>query len=163
MFDVAFPVHAINSLNWTLLDLGIFFSILSTIMVLVQGPLLSIVSRRFSDLTLVISGAIMLAICFFLFRYPTISLIYVGVIFFSFGNGIMWPSFLAILSKTAGDQYQGVIQGFASSSGSIASMLGLISGGILYGIIAANLFILPALIMIFIIPLMLKITGTKNI
>ena len=161
-FYVAFPVHAINTLNWTILDLGIFFSVLSTIMVVVQGPLLSIASKRFSDLELVISGSIMLAICFFLFRYPSTFLIYVGVVFFSLGNGIMWPSFLAVLSKTAGDHYQGAIQGFASSSGSIASMIGLISGGVLYGIISANLFILPALIMIVIIPLMFKITSIKR-
>jgi MFS family permease len=156
-FYVAFPVHAINSLNWTLLDLGIFFSVLSAIMVVVQGPLLIIVSERFSDHTLVVSGSILLAVSFFLFRYPDTYLIYLGVIFFSFGNGIMWPSFLAILSKIAGDQYQGAIQGFASSSGSIASIIGLISGGILYSIISVNIFILPVLIMIIIIPFMIKI------
>jgi MFS family permease len=156
-FYVAFPVHAINSLNWTVLDLGIFFSVLSTIMVVVQGPLLTIVSERFSDLILVITGSIMLAISFYLFRYPNTYLIYIGVIFFSFGNGIMWPSFLAILSKVAGDQYQGAIQGFASSSGSIASIIGLISGGILYCIMSVNVFILPVLIMIIIIPIMFKI------
>jgi MFS family permease len=161
-FYVAFPVHAVNSLNWSILDLGIFFSVLSAIMVVVQGPLLSIVSRRFSDLVLVISGSIMLAVCFFLFRYPSTLLIYVGVVFFSFGNGIMWPSFLAVLSKTAGDHYQGAIQGFASSSGSIASIIGLISGGVFYGMMSANLFIVPALIMIIIIPFILNITGTSR-
>jgi MFS family permease len=115
------------------------------------------VSERFSDHTLVVSGSILLAVSFFLFRYPDTYLIYLGVIFFSFGNGIMWPSFLAILSKIAGDQYQGAIQGFASSSGSIASIIGLISGGILYSIISVNIFILPVLIMIIIIPFMIKI------
>lgn len=156
-FYVAFPVHAINTLTWTVLDLGIFFSVLSAIMVVVQGPILTIASEKFSDLTLVISGSIMLAVSFYLFMYPNIYLIYGGVLFFSFGNGIMWPSFLAILSKIAGDQYQGAIQGFASSSGSIASIIGLISGGILYGIMSVNMFILPVLIMIIIIPFMFKI------
>lgn len=159
-FYVAFPVHAINLLNWTVLDLGIFFSVLSTIMVIVQGPLLSIASKRFSELMLVVSGSIMLAISFFLFRYPSTLIIYIGVVFFSFGNGIMWPSFLAVLSKKAGDKYQGAIQGFASSSGSIASIIGLISGGVLFGIMSANIFMLPALIMIIIIPLVIRITDT---
>ena len=161
-FYVAFPVHAINSLNWTVLDLGIFFSVLSAIMVVVQGPLLSIASKKFSELTLIISGSLMLAVCFLLFRYPGTFPIYVGVVFFSFGNGIMWPSFLAVLSKVAGDHYQGAIQGFASSAGSIASIIGLISGGVLYGTMTANIFILPALIMILIIPFMLIITGSKG-
>jgi MFS family permease len=157
IFYVAFPVHAINSLNWTILDLGIFFSVLSAIMVVVQGPVLTIASKRFSDLILVITGSLMLAFSFFLFRYPSTFLIYTGVIFFSLGNGIMWPSFLAVLSKIAGDQYQGAIQGFASSSGSIASIIGLISGGLLYSIMSVNIFILPILIMISIIPFMFKI------
>ena len=52
------------------------------------------------------------------------------VIFFALGNGLMWPSFMSILSRHAGTENQGVIQGVASSFGSIASIIGLILGGI---------------------------------
>ena len=38
------------------------------------------------------------------------TLIFAGVILFSSGNGIMWPSFLSHLSKVAGQKYQGAVQ-----------------------------------------------------
>ena len=63
------------------------------------------------------------------------------------GNGVMWPSFLSILSKKAGSIYQGAIQGYASSMGSAASIVGLIAGGFIYGIIGAQTFLIPAIIM----------------
>ena len=37
----------------------------------------------------------------------------------------MWPSFMSILSKSAGNVYQGFIQGVSSSFGSLASIIGL--------------------------------------
>jgi hypothetical protein len=44
-------------------------------------------------------------------------------ILFAIGNGLMWPSFISILSKRAGYIYQGAIQGLASSFGSLAKLL----------------------------------------
>ena len=52
---------------------------------------------------------------------------------FSLGNGLMWPSFLALLANAAGERFQGAIQGFGSSVGSLAS----IAGGILYETVGA--------------------------
>ena len=59
----------------------------------------------------------------------------------------MWASFLSILAKVAGTRYQGAIQGYASSMGSAASIIGLISGGFLYGLIGEVTFFIPAVIM----------------
>ena len=41
----------------------------------------------------------------------------------------MWPSVLATLSKAAGEKFQGAVQGFASSFGGVASIVGLTLGG----------------------------------
>jgi hypothetical protein len=56
----------------------------------------------------------------------------------------MWPSFLSILSKTAGNAYQGFIQGVASSFASLASIVGLIIGGLLYNLIGGFTFLISA-------------------
>ena len=74
----------------------------------------------------------------------------IGILLFAAGNGIMWPSFLSMISKSAESKYQGAVQGFASSSGSLASIIGLITGGILFGVLGPNTFILPAVIMVLI-------------
>ena len=51
---------------------------------------------------------------------------YVAVILFALGNGLMWPSFMSILSKLAGTVLQGAVQGVAGSFGGLASIIGLI-------------------------------------
>ena len=63
---------------------------------------------------------------------------------FALGNGLMWPSVLAILSKAAGENFQGSVQGLASSFGSIASIMGLTIGGILYELMGSGIFLLSA-------------------
>ncbi|RMD96046.1 MAG: MFS transporter [Calditrichaeota bacterium] len=149
-FYVAFPVHAVEGLNWSLFELGIFFSVLGFIMVMVQGPVLSKISNQFSESVLMIAGSCLLAVSFFLFTRRNLFLIYLGVLLFSSGNGIMWPSFLSILSKLAGQKYQGAIQGYASSMGSLASIIGLITGGIIYGWMGVTTFWIPGTFMLII-------------
>ena len=78
-------------------------------------------------------------------RYEMI-IVYFAAVLFAFGNGLMWPSFLSFLSKSAGSQYQGSVQGFASSFGSVASIIGLISGGILYATFSAQTFLLSGIV-----------------
>ena len=56
------------------------------------------------------------------------------------GNGLMWPSVLALLSKVAGETYQGAVQGLAGSLGAVASVAGLVLGGLLYATLGPRVF-----------------------
>jgi DHA1 family tetracycline resistance protein-like MFS transporter len=47
---------------------------------------------------------------------------------------------MSILSKRAGTLYQGAVQGVASSFASLASIIGLTAGGLLYNLIGGTLF-----------------------
>jgi MFS transporter, DHA1 family, tetracycline resistance protein len=60
------------------------------------------------------------------------------------GNGLMWPSVMSILSKRAGIIYQGAVQGVASSFASLASIIGLTTGGLLYSLIEGTTFLISA-------------------
>jgi predicted MFS family arabinose efflux permease len=51
---------------------------------------------------------------------------------------------MAVLSKLAGVTYQGAVQGFASSVGAIASIAGLVLGGLFYNRIGADVFAVSA-------------------
>jgi MFS family permease len=46
IFYTAFPVHAVQHLQWSVTQMGIFFSILSFMMIIVQGPVLNQLSKR---------------------------------------------------------------------------------------------------------------------
>jgi len=146
IFYAAFPIHAIKGLGWSVLEMGIFFSVMGGLMVIVQGPVLSRVSGKYSDSFLVIVGSVILGTAFLFLMSSGLPIIYAGVLFFSVGNGLMWPSFMSLLSKNAGKELQGAVQGFASSSGSLASIIGLITGGILYGLIGSLTFLVSAIV-----------------
>ena len=152
-FYIAFPVHAVQALNWDLTATGTFFSFLSIVMVLVQGPVLSYASKKWADHLLVFFGSLILAASFLCFISLNTYMIYLGAAFLALGNGIMWPSLLSLISKRSGEKFQGTIQGYASSLGSMASIIGLLAGGVLYHQMGANIFILSAVI-IFIIFIM---------
>jgi MFS family permease len=74
----------------------------------------------------------MLIANFVLLVYSTDFLTYISLIFFALGNGFMWPSLMSILSKNNKKDYQGAVQGVSTSFTSLASILGLITGGFMF-------------------------------
>jgi MFS transporter, DHA1 family, tetracycline resistance protein len=131
-FYTSFPLHAAENLHWNVADTGLFFAGLSLMMALVQGPLLRRLSRTLSDRTLVIAGGLILATNFLLMLSPETAVLWTAAGLFALGNGLMWPSVLSLLSKFAGARYQGAVQGFAGSLGGLASVIGLVLGGLAY-------------------------------
>ena len=145
-YYIAFPVHAATSLAWTLTEVGIFFSTMGVMMALVQGAGLAWVSRRVSDEALVVVGSLVLAAGFAGYVSESVALIYGATAAVALGNGLMWPSLLALISNAAGERSQGVVQGFASSSAAVASIAGLLLGGLLYEQVAGRIFLGSAVI-----------------
>ncbi len=144
IFYASFPIHAAVGLKWSVTQLGIFYAVLSGIMVVIQGPVLRKALKKFSEQKLVIIGSVILGANFILFMSNITFVIYGAVILFALGNGLMWPSFMSILSKRAGTTLQGAVQGVAGSFGSLASIIGLILGGTLYNLIGATTFLVSA-------------------
>ena len=144
IFYTAFPIHAVNGLGWTVTQMGIFYAVLSGIMVLVQGPVLRKALKKFPEEQLVIMGSAILGTNFILLVSSDIILIYVAAVLFAVGNGLMWPSVMSILSNRAGIVYQGTVQGVANSFGSLASIIGLMIGGLFYNMLGASTFLISA-------------------
>jgi len=153
IYYTSFPIHAVSGLKWTVTEMGIFYSVLSGVMILVQGPVLRKALQKFSEEKLVVIGSLILGVNFALFMFNSTVLVYVALVLFALGNGLMWPSFMSILSKRAGTVHQGVIQGVGSSMGSLASIIGLILGGLLYNLIGPTTFLISAAV-IFIVFIM---------
>jgi MFS transporter, DHA1 family, tetracycline resistance protein len=146
VYYASFPTHAANVLHWSVTQLGIFYAILSGIMVFIQGPVLRKALKKFSEEKLVIFGSLILGTNFVLFFSESIISVYIAVVLFAIGNGLMWPSFMSILSKRAGTALQGAVQGVAGSFGGIASIIGLIAGGVLYNLTGGATFLVSAVI-----------------
>jgi predicted MFS family arabinose efflux permease len=145
LFYVAFPVYATTAIAWSLTRIGAYFAVMGLMMALAQGALLRRLSqRRWSDRNLVVAGSILLAASFPFFTATSGVLIYAGTALLAVGNGLMWPSLLALLSRATDHSVQGAVQGFASSTGAVASIVGLLLGGALYHSLGAQVFLLSA-------------------
>ncbi|MEM9075913.1 MAG: MFS transporter [Bacteroidota bacterium] len=154
LFYAGLPIYANAVLNWSAIDLGIFLAYSSLLMILVQGPLLSKLSKKLSSPVLIVFGALVLAISFFMLSTTNIVILYMANTLLSLGNGLMWPSFMARLSSLGNKNTQGAVQGYGTSMGSIASMMGLVVGGILFERITTMVFTFGAFIFILIVLVM---------
>ena len=143
-FYVAFPVHAVEGLGWSVTGIGTYFAGLSLVMIVVQGPILSRAAERYGNRQLMSCGGVALAIGFALLYYRSTALIYLSALLIALGNGLMWPTFMSVLSKAAGSRLQGAVQGLAQSAGAVASIVGLIAGGVFYVFLGAALFPIAA-------------------
>ena len=146
-FYVGFPVYVAQDLGWTVRQTGAFFAILSVSMALVSGPVLSWASKRWDERRLALAGSAALAASFVQFTAHSAPTIYAGAALLALGNGLLWPSVMAELSKRAGE-HQGAVQGFSGSSGAMASILGLLAGGAVYRFAGAQVFLVSASVIV---------------
>ena len=69
IYYASFPTHGAKDLKWSVTQLGIFYAVLSGIMVLIQGPVLRKALKKFSEEKLVIIGSMILGqILFYLYQ-----------------------------------------------------------------------------------------------
>ncbi len=110
-------MHAVEGLNWTVSQAGMFFAYLSLAMVLVQGPVLAKAATLFSDEVLAVTGALILAAGFAALYWDGNAAVYVAGTAIALGNGLLWPTVLAMLSRAAGGEHQGAVQEAGGSVG----------------------------------------------
>ncbi|MEM9727881.1 MAG: MFS transporter [Myxococcota bacterium] len=143
-YYTSFPIHAARGLGWDVSDIGVFFAVMSAMIVFVEGPILARLSKRLSEPTLILIGLPILGTNFLLMQSSSMPVLYVAAALFAVGNGIMWPSVVSMVSKVAADRFQGAVQGLAGSAGSLASIVGLVLGGVAYSAIGVGTFFICA-------------------
>jgi MFS transporter, DHA1 family, tetracycline resistance protein len=144
IFVAAMPLYAVETLKWSVAETGIFFSVLSIVIVATEGPLLSWLNKRVTAESLTIWGTLIVVFSYLALLVPNPLLAYSAAVLYALGNGLMWPSFLSILSDRAGEDNQGYLQGIGNSAGSLASIAGLFFGGALFAHLGGEVFLIPA-------------------
>ena len=130
-FYAGFPIHAVGAYSWSPTELGFFFAVLSGMMIVAQGPLLSLASKHFGRRVVFASGMAFLALALVSYQLPPGPVTYLRAACFAIGNGLSWPTFEARVAELGGTE-QGVVQGEVTSASSLASIIGLVLGGVLY-------------------------------
>lgn len=142
-FYAGFPIHAVGAYGWRATELGIFFAVLSGMMIVSQGPLLSLASKHLGRRVVFASGMSFLALALISFQLQPGPVTYLGAACFAVGNGLSWPTFQARVAELGGNE-QGVVQGAVTGASSLASIVGLVLGGVLYPTLGGTLFFVAA-------------------
>ncbi len=161
LFYVSLPIYTSANLQWTAAELGGFLAYFSFVMIFAQGPILIQASRYVSSSNLALFGALLLGVGFGFLSGSSYLMLFIGISIMAIGNGLMWPSFLALLSQMGSAAQQGTIQGYGASMGSIASMMGLIVGGILFEFVGTTVFMVGSVIF-FLIALILLLRISRS-
>jgi MFS family permease len=145
IFNIALPVYVVQALNWSPGKMGAFFAIMSVVMVAVEGPGLRYVSKVCSDAVLIAIGGLILGLGFLLLDTQADTTVFAAAVLIAVGNGLMWPLLVALLSAKGGE-HQGAVQGLAGSVAAIASVIGLLMGGLLYSSLQGWLFVVSSIL-----------------
>jgi MFS family permease len=129
IFTTVLPMHAVVNLHWTSDRLGALFGVLSLALIATQALLLPPLAKRFSDGALAASGSTAVALAYVAVAQFGVPGAFASAALYGLGNGLMWPSYLAMLSETGPVSARGRLQGVASSAGSVASVTGMLGSG----------------------------------
>ncbi|MCA1635505.1 MAG: MFS transporter [Acidobacteria bacterium] len=115
---------------------GYLFAYVGIIAVIIQGGLIGRLVKRFGELTLVVAGALLLALNLLLLPYVGplaggLTMLMLLLTAFSIGNSLATPSLTTLASKSASAAEQGGIMGVTQSAASLARAVGPLIGGFL--------------------------------
>ncbi|MCW5806070.1 MAG: MFS transporter [Deltaproteobacteria bacterium] len=144
ILTAALPIYAATDLGWSTGRLGLLYAVIALALVATEALILPPLARRTSGTLLATGGCALLVACYVLMTRRSDAALFAGGLLYGLGNGLMWPSYLALLARTGPPALQGTVQGVGSGVGSLASIGGTISGGVLFELVGPSTFYVPA-------------------
>ncbi|NVB82329.1 MAG: MFS transporter [Kofleriaceae bacterium] len=132
MFAASMPIHAVVDIQWSTAELGLFYTTLALALGGTELLVLPPLARRLSASMIAAGGSALLVVAYLLMGTSDTTALLAGGVLYGVGNGLMWPSYLTMLSHSGSREAQGAVQGVGSSTGSLASIIGTITGGVLF-------------------------------
>ena len=137
--NINIPVYLIHKFNISPLELGFLMIISGITLIIIQGGLIGILSKKFKEKTLISMGFIIMAASLVLFTYVTsLWMIYVIAVTISIGLGLILPVLSALLSNNTRSDEQGEMFGVNSSLLGLMAALGPLFAGLAYDLIVPN-------------------------
>lgn len=146
IFIAALPVHAIVDNGWTASKLGVLYALLALSLVATEGLVLPRLVKKLAAPAIAAAGSALLIAAYGLMAVSHDAALLAGGILYGIGNGLMWPSYLVMLSDAGPPACQGAIQGLGSGVGSFASIVGTLTGGVLYVTVGVGAFYVSAFV-----------------
>ncbi|MBM4175433.1 MAG: MFS transporter [Ignavibacteria bacterium] len=124
------PILGYRMLKLTDSQIGYLFGVIGLITIFVQGYLIGVLTRKYTEKSLLYFGIIIMTIGLFLI--PQSNSLLLLIIFFGFtmfGVAILSPVIFSLVSQTASPTEQGKVLGINHSMGSLGRVLGPLWGG----------------------------------
>lgn len=113
---------------------GVLFSIVGVVIVIVQGGMISRLTKKFGPWKLLFTGLVMQGVSLVMFGFMwelwQVVLVTIGL---AFGNSLTNPSILGLISQNAEATDQGGTMGLTQSSSAFGRLLGPIMAGMVWG------------------------------
>ena len=142
------PLFIISQEGGTVLQAGLFFFMQELAHVLFR-PVGGKLSDKYGQPLIIIFGMVLLSLGLYLLTNLTDNLFLLPAILFGIGQGLIFPSSVALLSKSAGGNYLGAAMGFYGALRNFGKVIGPIIAGMLLSLFSyATVFnILAGIIM----------------
>lgn len=129
-----FALFTEHSLHMSARDNGIIFAYLGFVGIVMQMFLLKRILKWIPEKRATIVAIVCMALALGLIAFSTNMLVlFIAVTLLAFGNSISGPVLAGLISKKTPDNEQGNIAGMNQSVGSVARIIGPISGTFIYG------------------------------
>ncbi|MBN1448957.1 MAG: MFS transporter [Bacteroidetes bacterium] len=124
-----FPMISVREFGFSDTQVGYLFGFIGIIGAITQGGLIRVLSTRYEERWLFLTGAALTSVGLALIPYTgsTVPLL-LDLAVLSVGTGIMTPSSLSLISRHADERQQGGILGINQALGALARVLGPIWG-----------------------------------
>jgi DHA1 family tetracycline resistance protein-like MFS transporter len=132
-YTVALPLWAADRLGWKEQDLSLFFIVVGAVAAGTQGGLFRILTRRFGDRRLLVTGMLGMAVSIGVVPFlATSGALYGWTVILAFSNSIMSPAATGLVSTMAAANEQGAVLGVAQSLAALGRFSGPEVTGVVY-------------------------------
>ena len=154
----AFPLFCESVFSMSAEQVGIQFSILGLIAVIIQGGLIRPLSKIFAEEKIFIVGNFIMFIGMVVMGFSSsITMLTIGLATMSVGNSLNSPTINSLISKEADESMMGTTMGISQSIAGMGRVVGPTWGGLLFAVNAYLPFWASAVILFFLAILMLRL------
>lgn len=130
----SFPLFCEQVMGMSADQVGIQFSVLGLIAVIVQGGLIRPLSKRFAEERIFLVGNVLMFLGMILMGISTtISMLTWGLAVMAVGNSLNSPTINSLISKEADPTMMGTVMGISQSISGLGRVVGPTWGGFLFG------------------------------
>ncbi|MBI1820467.1 MAG: MFS transporter [Nitrospirae bacterium] len=131
--EATFALFAEQKYHFSSVETGYVFGFIGILMAIMQGGLIGHLVKKFGEKRLVVAGTFMMILGLILIPFaPNLYYLLVVLVVLSFGLGINNPSITSLISQHTDPHFVGATMGVSQAMGSLARILGPMSGGFVY-------------------------------